>query len=139
MRRALVDTNVLLDVLSEREPFYPSSAAVWAMAETGKITAAISAISFNNIFYIVNRFADPATARNAVSALRDVFEVMPVNGQIINQAVDDPDMQDFEDAIQFYSAIHAEATHLITRNCSDFPAQTGLSILTPDEFLALLE
>ena len=130
----LVDTNVLLDVMAKRQPFYPASAKIWALAESGRIAARISAISFNNTYYVVERLSDTRKAREAVQLLRDEFETVALTPQIVNQAIDS-EISDFEDAIQFYSAIHASASVLITRNCDDFPKDV-LGIQTPDEFLA---
>ena len=134
--RVFVDTNLLLDVLAKREPFYAAAARIWTLAETGACDALVSAISFNNVFYIVRKARDPATARRALVLLRDVFACVPADQRILNQAIDS-DIPDFEDAIQFYSALHARADFLLTRNARDFPAAI-LPILAPDEFLALL-
>jgi predicted nucleic acid-binding protein len=135
--RIFVDTNLLLDVLVKREPFYTAAARVWTLAETGACEALVSAISFNNVFYIVRKAHDTATARRALVLLRDVFASIAPDQRILNQAIDS-DIPDFENAIQLYSAIHARADYLLTRNVGDFP--TGiLPILAPDEFLALLD
>jgi predicted nucleic acid-binding protein len=127
-----VDTNVLLDVLAKREHHYDASAAIWTLAESGEITTYISAISFNNIYYILRKFGGRSVARDALRSLRDVFESVPPDSKIINQAIDS-DCDDFEDAIQFHSAIRVKAQVLITRNPKDFPA-SSVSIATPDEF-----
>lgn len=132
--RIFVDTNLLLDVLARREPFYAAAARVWTLAETGAHEALVSAISFNNVFYIVRKARDTATARRALVLLRDVFASVAPDQRILNQAIDS-DIPDFEDAIQFYSALHARADYLLTRNVGDFPAGI-LPILAPDEFLA---
>lgn len=135
--RIFVDTNLLLDVLARREPFYTAAARVWTMAETGACEALVSAISFNNIFYIVRKARGTATARRALVLLRDVFASVAPDQRILNQAIDS-DIPDFEDAIQLYSAIHARADYLLTRNVGDFPAGI-LPILTADEFLVLID
>ncbi|WP_367268171.1 PIN domain-containing protein [uncultured Thiohalocapsa sp.] len=97
----------------------------------------VSAISFNNVFYIVRKARDLATARRALVLLRDVFASVAPDQRILNQAIDS-DIPDFEDALQFYSALHARADYLLTRNVGDFPAGI-LPVLAPDEFLALLD
>jgi predicted nucleic acid-binding protein len=135
--RIFVDTNLLLDVLARREPFYPAAARVWTMAETGACEALISAISFNNIYYIVRKARDAGAARRALVLLRDVFASVAPDQRILNQAIDS-DIPDFEDAVQLYSALHARADYLLTRNVGDFPAGI-LPILAPDEFLSLLD
>jgi predicted nucleic acid-binding protein len=135
--RIFVDTNLLLDVLARREPFYPAAARVWTMAETGACEALVSAISFNNIYYIVRKARDAGAARRALVLLRDVFASVAPDQRILNQAIDS-DIPDFEDAVQLYSALHARADYLLTRNVGDFPAGI-LPILAPDEFLSLLD
>jgi len=135
--RIFVDTNLLLDVLAKREPFYPAAARVWTMAETGACEALISAISFNNVFYIVRKARGAATARQALVLLRDVFANVAPDQRILNQAIDS-EIADFEDAIQFYSALHARADYLLTRNVGDFP-EGVLPVLVPNEFLALID
>jgi predicted nucleic acid-binding protein len=135
--RIFVDTNLLLDVLARREPFYPAAARVWTMAETGACEALISEISFNNIYYIVRKARDAGAARRALVLLRDVFASVAPDQRILNQAIDS-DIPDFEDAVQLYSALHARADYLLTRNVGDFPAGI-LPILAPDEFLSLLD
>jgi predicted nucleic acid-binding protein len=129
-----VDTNVILDVFMRRQPFYEESACVWSLCETGKITGFISALSFPNVFYLLRRAEGYNAARKGMGLMRDVFIPVPLDSQITNQAIDS-DIKDFEDAIQFFSALRVGADSLITRNAKDFP--TGdVPIQTPAEFLA---
>lgn len=131
----LIDTNILLDVLARREPHYQSSAQIWSLAERDELTAYISAISFNNIYYILRKASNKTTANNALKMIRDVFESIAPDIKIINQAIDS-ECDDFEDAIQYHSAIRIQAQTLITRNPNDFPT-SPLPIATPEEFLQL--
>jgi predicted nucleic acid-binding protein len=131
----LVDTNILLDVLARREPFYARAAEIWSLAERREIRAFISAISFNNVYYIVRKAESKAKAQKAIRLMRDVFELVAPDSQIINQAMD-AEVDDFEDAVQFHSAIRAKVRCLVTRNPDDYP-KSDLPILTPEEFLAL--
>ena len=128
-----VDTDVLLDVLAAREPFCQQSARVWGLAESGRITGVISAISYNNCFYVVRKYGGRAKAFEAISALRDVFQPVDLTAQILNQAMD-AGLADFEDAIQYFSALHVAAEVLVTRNPDDFP-RVGPAVLTSTEFL----
>lgn len=129
-----VDTKVLLDVLGARETFYPESARVWSLAELGRVTAVISAISYNNCHYVIRRHGGTARALEALRLLRDVFQPVDLTAQVLNQAMD-ADFPDFEDAIQYFSALRAGAEALVTRNPDDFP-RAGVAALTPTEFLA---
>ncbi len=132
--KVFIDTNVLLDVLAQREGFYADSAQVWTLAETGRIKAFVSTLSLANLFYLLRRMRGMAAARKAMLVLRDIFVLVPLDSQITNQATDS-DIEDFEDAIQFYSALRAGAAALITRNPGHFPA-CDVAIQTPAEFLA---
>ena len=134
--RVLVDTNVLLDVLGRREPFWPQAARVWTLAETGRLRACVSAISYNNTYYIVRRWGGRARAKDALRLLRDVFDAVDLTRKVLNQAMDAA-LADFEDAIQYFSALHAGADVIITRDPGDFP-RAGPAVLTPGEFLATL-
>lgn len=107
--KVFVDTNVLLDVLLNRQVFYDDSVRVWTLAESASIHAVIAAISFNNCYYIVRKSGGRANAEKVLFLLRDSFSPVALTPQIINQAID-ADFADFEDAIQYYSALHARAT-----------------------------
>ena len=133
MMNVFVDTNVLLDVLTKREPFYEDSAAVWTLAEQGKVCGFVSTLSFSNLYYIVRRLKDRRTANRAMLLLRDTFTPVGCDERILSQAID-AEMKDFEDAIQYFSALRAEAVCLISRNPGHFP-RSALSVVTPAEFL----
>jgi len=134
--KVFVDTNVLLDVLARREPFYADAARIWSLAERAKIVGLVSAISFNNICYVVRKASGREPAEKALLLIRDVFTPVPLSVQILNQAMD-AGFDDFEDAIQFHSAIHAEAACLITRDGDRFPDR-GFPVVLPGVFLASL-
>jgi predicted nucleic acid-binding protein len=93
-------------------------------------------ISFNNVYYVVRRASNRKAAEKSLHLMRDIFTPVPLSVQILNQAID-AGYNDFEDAIQFHSAIHAEAGCLITRDAHHFPA-TDLPVLSPAAFLASL-
>lgn len=134
--KALVDTNVLLDVLGRREPFYADAARIWSLAERGRIEALVSAISFNNVYYIVRRLSGRNAAEISLRLMRSIFTPVPLSVQILNQAID-AGWDDFEGAIQFHSAIHAQADCLITRDAGHFP-DGDFPVLAPAAFLATL-
>jgi predicted nucleic acid-binding protein len=134
--KVFVDTNVLLDVLARRQPFYAAAARIWSLAERAKIVGLVSAISFNNIYYVVRKASGREPAEKALLLIRDVFAPVPLSVQILNQAMD-AGFDDFEDAIQFHSAIHAEAACLITRDGDRF-RDRGFPVVLPGVFLASL-
>jgi predicted nucleic acid-binding protein len=134
--KVFVDTNVLLDVLARREPFYSDAARIWSLAERGRIEALVSVISFNNVYYVVRRASNRKSAERSLRLMRGIFTPVPLSVQILNQAID-AGYADFEDAIQFHSAIHAAADCLITRDGDHLPA-TDLPVISPAAFLASL-
>jgi predicted nucleic acid-binding protein len=132
--KVFFDTNVVLDVLLERKPFYKDSVALWTMAEQGVMIGIIAAISCTNIAYIINRLQNRAAARVALTALRDVFTIASTDSQMISQAMD-AKFDDFEDAVQYFTALHAGVDCIVTRNPGHFP-RTGCPIVSPAELLA---
>ncbi len=129
-----VDTNILLDVLARREPFYADSARIWTLAETGQVTGFASTLSLPNLLYLLRRAKSRPTARKTIGILRDIFSLVPLDVQITNQAIDS-DIADFEDAIEYFSALRAGAHALLTRNPGDF-SHHDVAIQTPVEFPA---
>jgi predicted nucleic acid-binding protein len=128
------DTNVLMDVLLERRPFVAESQKVWFLAERSKVRGMVAALSFPNIYYIIRKMRGTDAAMSMMTMLRDTFTPVPLDGQILNQAVD-AGFSDFEDAIQYFSALRADAECLLTRNPDHFP-RSRLRVLSPTEFLA---
>lgn len=131
----LIDTNILLDVLAAREPFYAAAAAIWSLAERREVQAYVSAISFNNVYYVIRKIGGKEKAEKAMRLMRDTFGIIAPDAQIIAQAID-ASCDDFEDAVQLYSAVRAKANCLVTRNPGDYPCGDP-AILMPEEFLAL--
>ena len=129
-----IDTNVLMDVLLERQPFVKSSQRIWYLAERGRIRGLVSVLSFSNIYYIVRKLKGRDDAQAMLNMLRDSLVPVGCDDRILNQAID-AEMKDFEDAIQYFSARQAGAACIVTRNANHFP-QADLPALSPDEFLA---
>jgi predicted nucleic acid-binding protein len=133
--RIFFDTNILLDVIAQRDTFYEPAAVVWGLVESGKMRGLVSAISFNNVFYIVRRFAGKKRAAEAVRLLRGIFDIVPVNREIIDSAIESG-MDDFEDAVQYHCALQSRARYLVTRDPKHFPTR-GPVVVSPEEFLSL--
>ncbi len=132
--KVFLDTNVLLDVFSRRDPFYGSSARVWALVETREVQGFVAAASFPNVFYILRKWSGWDAAYQALTILRDLFQVADLDRATLQQAID-AKLRDFEDAIQYFSALRAGADVLVTRDVHGFPTDS-LRIQTPEAFLA---
>jgi predicted nucleic acid-binding protein len=129
-----LDTNVVLDVLARRQPFYEHSAQVWALAELGTVRGLVSAVSLTNVFYIVRKRTGRKAAMGMLRIMRNITNVVACDSSVVNQAID-ADFEDFEDAVQYFSAAAAEADALVTRNTDHYP-ESDLPVMTPKEFLA---
>jgi predicted nucleic acid-binding protein len=130
-----LDTNILLDVLADREPFAPASRRLWELSELNRVVGTVSAISFNNIYYILRKAANDRTAREALKKMRAIFTTAEVDSKILQQAIDS-DIRDFEDAVQYFSSLRSGADYVITRNPDDFPDPSPVPVVTPEIFLA---
>jgi predicted nucleic acid-binding protein len=135
--RALIDLNVILDVLQRREPFYATSARVLACAETGLIDGWIAAHSVTTLFYLVAKHQSAERARVMIGELLSLLSVAAVDQAVIEQALTLP-YADFEDAVQMTAAIRAGAQWLVTRNLRDY-RDGPLPAIQPAEFLALVQ
>lgn len=127
------DTNIILDVLLEREPFYKNSSFLWTLAENEKIKIYISAISVNNIFYIVKKYKGQEVAEKIVDIILSTFNIIPLDYDILKLART-KEQKDYEDLIQYFSALKSGAICIITRNKKDFPKE-NIEILDSDEFV----
>lgn len=134
--KVLVDTNVLLDVLTQRKPFVQDSSRVWSLIHEGLIEAYLSAISVNNLYYIIRKLRDKSTAEEFVDQILQDFGIVPLTKSVLKQSRT-LSSKDFEDSIQYFSAIQEGCEILLTRNKKDFPP-TGLQVLDPSEFLKML-
>jgi len=133
MDRLFFDTNVLLDVLEQRAPWFPESAECLARVRRGQSTGAISVLSLSDIAYIQKTVSiDKLYA--AFHQLRNFLEIAEVNAATVDATLT-RQLPDIEDGFQFAAACNWEATHFLTRNEKDFPQTEELIIQTPVEYL----
>jgi predicted nucleic acid-binding protein len=131
--KVFVDTNVILDALVKREPFYLDAAKAWTLFADRLLEGCLSAISINNLYYIMKKLRDRATAESFVDQVLEDFTIVALTKEILKQART-IHKKDFEDLIQYFSAIHAGCDLLVTRNKKDFPT-LGIRTISPTELL----
>jgi len=136
MTRALIDTNVIMDVLFEREKFLEPAKAIWKAAEEGRLDGYISAITAITVFYVAERMKNAKHARKLVEEILAVFRVCPLTEASLHAAMALP-MDDYEDAAQAASAIAEGLDVIITRDVKDF-ANSPIQAVSPAEFMAQL-
>ncbi|MBN1991638.1 MAG: PIN domain-containing protein [Anaerolineae bacterium] len=133
----LLDTNILLDVLLDRQPWAIEAATIWQANEEGRIVGHLVASTLTDIFYIAHRLANLETARKAVHLCLETFEICPVDRKTLQQAYALPG-NDFEDNLQIACAHMANLNAIVSRDSTGFKAAT-IPVLTPTELLAQLE
>lgn len=131
----LVDTNVVLDVLLKRQPFYDNSARVLALVEEGGVRALLGATTVTTIFYLSRRLIGAERARANIASLMQCFEVAPVTRSVLDGALQLP-ISDFEDAVLHEAARLAGAEAIVTRDVADF-ASAALPAYTPTQYLLM--
>ena len=135
--RVLVDLNVIVDVMQNRQPCYEDSAGVVDADARGEVGGCLAAHSVTTLFYVISRTRNRETAVQAITGLLESFNVAKVDDTIIREALG-LGWKDFEDAVQMTSAGAESVDYLITRNIKDF--QSGpVPVIQPAAFLTLLE
>jgi len=129
----LLDVNVCLDVLLKRRPFLNDAARIFQAAEKGEIRAVVSAVSIDTIFYVLRPGIGDMQAQQEIKRMRTHIGVARVNTTVIDRALD-AGWNDFEDAIQYFSAILNGCEAVVTRNTKDFPDDTTIPVLDPGIF-----
>lgn len=131
-----LDTNVLIDLIDKREPFYNDIAVIASMAENKDLKIAASSLSFVNTVYVVSRNIDEKLVLEALKKFRIICDVSNIDEIVIDKSLIS-NFNDFEDAVQYFSALHHKSEVILTRNKKDFK-NSEIPIMTPSEFLASL-
>lgn len=136
MKRVLFDSDVLLDVLAQRQPFVVAAALALNTVTQGQVQGYVSGHAVTNIFYILRRQVGSEAARNLLSTLLQHIQVASVTSEVIYQALQSP-ITDFEDAVTSEAAREAGLELIVTRNTADF-LTSSVPALLPEKFLAML-
>ena len=132
--KVLIDTNILLDVLQEREPHFEVSLRTWGLCEYGYVTGYISSMSLVNIAYVMRKELTPDRMSEIFMALVLAFKFVDLGLSDLEKAAD-MKWQDFEDAVQSATASRINADYIITRNTKDFQ-DSRVKALTPEEYFS---
>ncbi len=130
----LIDANILLDVLMDRQPFVKDSSLIWKLCETEKAKGYVSTLTFANMMYIMRKELSSEIIEEVFCKLKLIFEFADFSPAILEKAVE-MKWKDFEDAVQSATAEQVHADYIITRNVRDFN-QSKVVAFTPSELLA---
>ena len=134
MTRLFLDTNVILDLLAERIPFYDSIAKVASLSDHQRLILVASPLSYKTVEYVLSKFESSESVLNKLRKFKIICEVCAVNEETIEKGLNS-NFKDFEDAIQYFTAIQSNCTIIITRNGKDFKHST-IPIMTAEEYLS---
>ncbi len=129
--KLLFDTNVVLDVLLNREPWVATAKELWRANDTGRISGFLTATTLTDIHYIARKAKGLASAREAVQLCLAAFEICSVERSDLEQAVALPG-NDFEDNLQISVAFQDDLDAIVTRNPADY-RDSLVPVLTPEE------
>jgi len=135
--RLFLDTNVMLDFLGEREPFYISAAKIATLADKRKLKIIVSALSFATVSYFLTKYEGLKNTKEKLRKFKIISGICELDELIIEKGLNS-DFPDFEDSLQYFSALRTECDIIITRNGKDFK-KSQIPVMTPDEFLASLK
>lgn len=134
MIKIFADTDVCLDLLSGRKPFNAVAERLFSLADRGKIKICVSSLSFSNIDYLLKSQYKRDDSRKILAKFKTLVTVLAVDDKIIELAIAS-DFSDFEDAIQYNTAIENSIKILVTRNLKDYK-KAIIQIMNPETFIS---
>ena len=133
MDKIFIDTDIALDLLSQRQPHYSYAARLFTLADKGQTKLFISALSFSNLHYILSKQYSRAVSKQILIQFKILVAVLAVDDKIINIALNSS-FADFEDAIQYFTAMENKIPTIITRNIKDYK-EAKVPVITAEVYL----
>lgn len=138
MPKIFLDTDVILDLLLEREKFVEDARIIFQKIELKEIEGYTSPVIVANLYYISSNLKDKKTGILYIREIHKLLKMTKIDQGIVNKSLESGKIKDFEDNLQLYSAIEMGLNFFITRNVKDYPKTDLIRILTPREFKGLL-
>lgn len=133
MEHVFVDTDIILDLLANREPFNNWATQLFTQADEGSIQVYVSSLTFANLNYILTRQFSSNQARKKLLKFKTLVHVLPVSEKVVELALSS-DFKDFEDALQYFTATENSISILLTRNLKDYKA-AQIPVMTAEQFI----
>jgi len=135
MKKVFVDSDVILDVLAQRQPFYDASAQIMSLCENNQLAGYTTPLVFANIYYLLRKLRSKDIAQSSLRKLRLILDIIMLTGDHVDRALNSK-FTDFEDALQNFSAEERGIEIIITRNVSDYK-HSKIAVHTPLSLLKL--
>lgn len=133
MITAFLDTNVVIDFYQKRAPFFSQASVIFQLAVEKQIAIVVSTTTIVNCFYLLRKTYDRAELYLKMRALCQLTSIVKTDDNTVQQALF-KEWPDFEDCVQYISAVNAEVDYIVTRNISDF-VQSEIPVLSTEDFL----
>lgn len=134
--KLFIDSDVVIDFFTDREPHANPASELFELGESGAVVLFLSAVSINNIYYIVRRFLGHKKTLEVVEILAEMTEIIGTTKKEILQALKN-EFSDYEDSIQYSSALTVKGLDvIITRNIKDYKS-ADISVMAPVDFLKM--
>ena len=137
MTRVFVDTNIVLDLLAKRSA-YRAAARLFVLGDKGSVALFVSALTFANAHYILAKQHDRTLAIKVLRDLSLAVTIVDLSGKVVQLALNDENFSDFEDGLQYHSALENGMDVIVTRNQKDF-RHSILPVLTAEQYLSSVE
>ena len=134
--KILIDTNVLLDYLLEREPFFEDAKKVILSCIEGNTKGCIAAHTISNMFYILRKDYTAEERREILSSICSIFDIESIDKAKLLSGLENKEFSDFEDCLQMECAKTFGAEYIVTRNTTDY-SMSEIKAILPSEYLAL--
>ena len=135
MTTLFLDTNIVMDLLEKREPYCNDAVRLFTMAYNRQVSLVVSPMTYSTVSYLLRKHGSEGV-RNLLSNFRRLSRVATTNERTVDDSLASQ-FADFEDAMQYYTALKAKADIIITRNGKDF-ANSKIPVMTAAEFLATI-
>lgn len=136
VNKILIDTNILLDYLLEREPFFEDAKSIMVLCADGKVKGCIAAHSVPNMFFILRKDFNAKERREVLSNLCSIFDVEGIDKTKLLSGLANEDFSDFEDCLQMECAKSYGASYIVTRNVADY-STSEIKAIMPKDYLGL--
>jgi predicted nucleic acid-binding protein len=133
MEKVFIDTNVVIDLLAKREPFYLEAQELFSLGDKKEVDLYISSLTFANAYYSVAKHYKSTDTKKYMAKFKVLIKVLNFEDKNIELGLTS-DFNDFEDAVQYYIALENECDVIVTRNKKDFK-NSKIPVMTADEFV----
>jgi predicted nucleic acid-binding protein len=134
MTDLFIDTDVIIDYITDRKPFADNAEKLFALIENKKLKGHTSSLCFSNLYYLLRQKLSRSKSISLLKDLAGLLNILKVDEDSILQALDS-DIKDFEDAIQYFTASdYKKIDVIVTRNIKDYK-HSSLPVMTPDTML----